>query len=92
MLYPFVSCADGTEIVYSDILRRGDNAAEYVKIAIERPNDAAERFDSLEYIIPDGEVTKNVGFSVAEVADYKRRLDDLTDVIIESSRRKGDGV
>ena len=84
MLYPFMTMDDGTEIVYSEILK--NNGVDNVRVEFERWNDIRDAFDSMECVLPNGIMTNVVGFSQEEANYYQEKMIALQDMILECSR------
>ena len=84
MLYPFMTMDDGTEIVYSEIIKIDDK--DNVRIEFERWNDVRDAFDSMECLLPDGKMSKVIGFSQEEANYYQEKMIALQNMIIECSR------
>ena len=84
MLYPFITLPDGTEIVYSDILHI--DGKERVQVKFERWNDNRDDFDSMECLLPDGKMTKVIGFLPEEVNYQRAKILSLQNMILECSR------
>ena len=86
MLYPFMTCPDGTEIVYSDLFRRAQDGAECVRVYFERVRKDGEAFDSMNCILPGGSMQEVVGFTEAEVQRHEAYLHKLTEVLLDCAR------
>ena len=84
MLFPFLSLMDGTEIVYSEIIKMNDK--EHVLVKFERWNNARDDFDSMECVLPDGEMTNIIGFTDEEAKKRHLNIIDLKNVIMDCSK------
>ena len=83
MLFPFLTLPDGTEVVYSEILHI--DGKDCVKVMFERWNDEHDDFDSMECLLPNGEMTNVVGFTDKEVSYQHSRMIKLQNMILECS-------
>ncbi len=69
MMHDFVTYADGTLVVSSDI-RRKDNNEEYIIVSFERPMDYG--FDTVVFELPSYKIIERDGnYSDEEVALFK---------------------
>ncbi len=69
MMHEFVTYADGTLVVSSDI-RKKENGDEYIIISFERPMEYG--FDTIVFELPGYEVIEREGhFSEEEIALFK---------------------
>lgn len=84
MLYPFMTLDDGTEIVYSDTMNI--DGEDKVRIEFERWNADRDAFDSMECLLPNGKMTKVIGFTKEEADYYQEKMIALQDMILECSR------
>lgn len=82
MMYPFISFPDGTEIVFSHIMKDEDGNPT-IKVYVEQWNDAHDDFDRLEFYIPSGKITENVGFDKATADKHYNALMGLQDVMFD---------
>ena len=84
MLYPFITLPDGSEVVYSEIKNR--DGKEYVTVKFERWNDDRDDFDSMECELPNGKMTKVIGYTQEEADDQNEKMWQLQDMIMEHSK------
>ena len=84
MLFPFLTLPDGTEVVYSDIIKK--NGKEHVLVKFERWSDIHDDFDSMECLLPNGKMTNIKGFTKNEVIQRQDNILDLQDMIMECAR------
>ena len=89
MLYPFITFADGMEVVYSEIKER--NGQEYVTVKFERWNDERDDFDSMECDLPNGKMKNIIGFSKSEADYHNECMIKLQDMIFECSKENMEG-
>ena len=69
MMHEFVTYADGTLVVFSDI-RKKENGDEYIIVSFERPMEYG--FDTVVFELPSYEIIERDGhFSDEEVALFK---------------------
>jgi hypothetical protein len=87
MMYPYMTLSDGTEVTYSEI-RKNDNNEEQVLVYYERWNDKHNAFDSMECLLPDGKMSKIIGFSDEEVNKHYSRLKKLEPIIFDCARKE----
>ena len=84
MLFPFMTMDDGTEIVYSEIIHI--NGRDNVRVEFERWNDDRDAFDSMECLLPNGEMSKVIGFTQEEANYYQEKMIALQEMIFECSK------
>lgn len=84
MLFPFLTLPDGTEVVYSDIIKR--KGKDYVLVKFERWNDVHDNFDSMECLLPNGEMANIIGFTDQEVMQRHNNILSLQNMILECSK------
>lgn len=84
MIFPFITFSDGTEIVYSDL--REHEGKKEVLVRFERWNDKRDDFDSMECFLPNGKMTKVIGFSDQEAAYHNEKILMLQDMVIECAK------
>ncbi len=69
MMHEFVTYADGTLVVFSDI-RKKDNGEEYIRVSFERPTE--EGFDTVVFELPSYKIVEKDGhYTDDEVAIFK---------------------
>jgi len=83
MMYPFMTLADNTEIVHSEMLP--DNR---VKVYVEKP-DAKDCFHDMSCYLPGYEIESVHGFSEDEVAEFMEIIRSTAHLIIEFSQEGG---
>ena len=82
MIYPFMTLADKSEVVHSEM--RSDGT---VKVYIEKPIELG--FKSVECYLPNYEWKNNDGFTEEELAYYNEFVHSLAHVIIELAQTGG---
>lgn len=90
MLYPFLTTPDHTEISFSEILTV--NGKNQVRVYVEKWDEANRRFDCMELYLPDGIVTKYVGFTEKEAARHKMHIMHLQDIIWECAQEESNKI
>ena len=70
MMYPYMTLADETEIVHSQIIEK--NGMQKIIVNFERPTE--DGFDSARCELPDCKWTENVGYSDEEIAMFEKLL------------------
>jgi len=70
MMYPYLTLADGTEIVHSGLMKCGEKTC--VEVHFERPK--WEGFDSARCVLPDYQWLFNNGFSAEEIQFFEEFL------------------
>ena len=70
MIYPYITLADGTEIVHTQIL--DDNGTPRVEVHFERPSD--DGFESARCTLPTYEWIIRDGFTDQEIKDFEEIL------------------
>lgn len=70
MMYPYMTLADETEIVHSQIIEK--NGIQKIIVNFERPTE--DGFDSARCELPDYKWTENVGYSDEEIAMFEKLL------------------
>jgi len=88
MLYPVMTMADGTDMVYSDIFHKPNDPTDYIKVSYERVNASGDDFDSMSCVLPNGRMQDVVGFSAGEVQKEEKRLHKVADILIRSAKEK----
>ena len=77
MMYRYLTLADGTEVVHSDMLAGGR-----VKVLFERP-DAVDGFHDATCYLPDYTWEDVSGFSPADLERNERLLKSVAHIIME---------
>ena len=90
MMFPFLTLPDGTEIVYSDIINT--DGKETVLVKFERWNDRRNDFDSMECILPNGKMTKVIGFSANEALTQNKKMIALQEMIMKCSKENTEAM
>ncbi len=88
VLYHVASFPDGTEISYSEILKRGSGGEE-LRIFIERWDEGIRDFDTLEFFLPSLRIKKQKGFSADEIEDHLGHMKRLSGMLFECARENG---
>lgn len=70
MMYPYMTLADETEIVYSQIIE--EDGLQKVLVHFERPTE--EGFDSARCELPEYKWILNEGYSSEEIAMFEQLL------------------
>lgn len=71
MMYPYMTLADGTEIVHSHIIEK-DNGQQEVLVHFERPTE--DGFDSARCCLPTYTWISRQGYSDEELAFFEQLL------------------
>lgn len=91
ILFPFIRFYnDGTRIMYSEIIKMDDIA--HVRVYFKRWNTKRNEFDSMECLLPDGEMEKVVGFTEEEAIYHHAKMISLQDMILECSQESTDEI
>ena len=69
-MYPYITLADETEIVHSQIME--DNGIQTVEVHFERPTE--QGFDSARCVLPSYQWKFKEGFSSEEIAFFEEFL------------------
>lgn len=77
MMHHFMTLADETEVVYSQIIY--EKGISKVIINFERPTE--EGFDSARCELPDYNWTNNSGFSDKEIAFFEQLMSDNFNIL-----------
>ena len=83
MMYPFLTLADHTEIVHSEML-----PDERVKVYIEKP-DEKDGFHHATCYLPTYTWEDVYGFSAGEMAYYQQVIESTAHLILQFSREGG---
>ncbi len=83
MMYPFLTLADETEIVHSELLENNE-----VKVYIEKP-DAKDCFHHMTCYLPDYRLEDVYGFDEREVDRYLDIVRSTAHLIMEFSKGGG---
>lgn len=84
MLFPFMVTPDKIRVLYSDIINKAEK--ECVRLKFERWNINRKEYDSMECILPDGEMSNIIGFTKGEAENCLSHMINLQDMILECSR------
>ena len=85
MIYPYITLADGTEIVYTNVFE--EDGLQKVEVHFERPTD--DGFDSARCELPDYHWLYNEGFSEDEIAFFTRLLENNAHLLYRYARTGG---
>ena len=88
MNYQFMKLNDGTNIAYSDIKKQ--NGKEIMYVQAERWNDAHDKFDHLEFVLPDCTITDGNGFSKEEKEYLVQRVKKFEHLLFDWAREDGE--
>ena len=84
MMYPYVKYADGTEVVFSHIMKN-ENGEEIIHVHFERPTDNG--FDSVRFELPSCKILYKDGHYTDEEIDvYKTQLKNTELESVENGR------
>ena len=87
MMHDFVTYADGTLVVSSDI-RKKENGEEYIIVSFERPMEYG--FDTVVFELPSYNIVEREGnFSNEEVALFKTVVERGASYFFEIAREGG---
>ena len=87
MMHEFVTYADGTLVVSSDI-RKKDNGEEYIIICFERPRQNG--FDTVIFELPSYDIVKKDGqYTDDEIAMFKTVVERGAGYFFEIARKGG---
>ncbi|MEG0765682.1 MAG: hypothetical protein RR403_06495, partial [Pseudoflavonifractor sp.] len=70
MVYPYITLADGTEIVHTDIIEKEDG--QHVEVNFERPSDNC--FDTARCDLPTYQWIVKTGYSDDEIKEFEELL------------------
>lgn len=70
MLYPYITFADETEVLHSQVIER--DGKQIIEVHFERPTDTG--FDSARCVLPDYHWIKKDGYSSSEMANFEEFL------------------
>ncbi len=86
MMYPYITLADETMIVHSEL--RHKDGSDYVEVHFERPLESGG-FKSARAILPSYEWLSNDGFSEGEIAFFTKLLEHNAHTILKYSKCGG---
>ena len=86
MMYSLMTLPDSTDIVYSEV-RKDEQGHDYVKVYLERWNDKRGKFDSIDIILPSGNISSE-GFSREEKKFFIEGIKRLSGTIWELAEEK----
>ena len=89
MYYELMELNDGTTIVFSNIEKI--NGKETIKVKMERWSEAHDDFDSMEIELPEGRMSKVVGYDKEEVENLEKYILHMEPLIFKFSRQGGIG-
>lgn len=85
MLYPYITLADETEILHTQLLER--DGRQTVEVHFERPTDTG--FDSARCVLPTYEWILREGYSDAEIAFFTELLQHNAHLIFHYAENGG---
>ena len=85
MMYPYMTLADETEIVHSQIIE--EDGQKKVIVNFERPTE--DGFDSARCILPDYKWLQNDGYSASEIELIQKRLQSNAHLIYKYAANGG---
>ena len=89
MLYPYLTFADGTMVLHSDLMP--DENGGRVIVHFERPKD--DGFDSVRFELPSYEMTPWEGaFTEEELADFRHFMAANAHLLYEFAAEGGLGI
>ena len=77
MMYPYMTLADETEIVHSQVIEK--DGMKKVIVNVERPVENG--FDSARCELPDYKWTECIGYSDADIATFEEILRNNAEII-----------
>lgn len=77
MMYPYMTLADETEIVHSQVIEK--DGIKKVIVNFERPVENG--FDSARCELPDYKWTERIGYSDADIATFEEILRNNAQII-----------
>ena len=86
MMYPYITLADETMIVHSEM--RQNDSGEYVEVHFERPLDKGG-FKSARALLPSYKWISNEGFSEKELAFFTELLENNAHTIMKYAKCGG---
>ena len=87
MMHEFVTYADGTMVVSSDI-RKKENGEEYLIVCFERPMEYG--FDTVIFELPSYNIIKQDGhYTDEEIAIFKTVVERGSDLFFKYARQGG---
>ncbi len=87
MMHEFVTYADGTLVVSSDI-RKKENGEEYITVCFERPMEYG--FDTVIFELPSYDIIKKDGhYTDSEIAIFKTVVERGAAYFFETARKGG---
>ena len=87
MMHDFVTYADGTLVVSSDI-RKKDNGEEYIRVSFERPTEHG--FDTVVFELPSYKIVEREGkYSDKEVEEFKQIVEKGAHLFFKYAREGG---
>lgn len=85
MMYPYMTLADETEIVHSQIIE--EDGKKKVIVNFERPTE--EGFDSARCVLPDYKWIRNDGYSDSEIEFFEKLLQSNAHLIYKYAASGG---
>ncbi len=85
MMYPYMTLADETEVVHSQIIKEGK--IEKVEVHFERPTEKG--FDSARCILPEYKWIIREGYSDKEIEMFEELLRNNAHLIYKYARNGG---
>ena len=85
MLYPYMTLADGTEIVHSQLIEKDDK--KMVIVNFERPTDVG--FDSARCELPEYKWTMREGYTDNEIASFEELLHSNAHLLFKYAQSGG---
>ncbi len=85
-MYPYITLADETMIVHSEL--RTDENGDFVEVHFERPLETGG-FKSARALLPSYKWLSNEGFSDEELAFFKKLLEHNAHTIIKYAKQGG---
>lgn len=88
MMYPYMTLADETEIVHSQILE--ENGEKYIEVHFERPTE--EGFDVARCSLPSYTWIEREGFSDAEIKLFEKLLHNNAHLLFKYAEIGGHNI
>ncbi len=87
MMYPYVKYSDGTEVVFSHIMKN-ENGEEIMHVHFERPTENG--FDSVRFELPSCKVLyKDGNYSEKEIEFFKQVVQNSADLFYKYAKEGG---
>lgn len=88
MLYPYITLADETEILHSQLMER--DGKQTIEVHFERPTDTG--FDTARCVLPDYKWIKCEGYSQQEIDFFAELLRNNAHLLYKFAANGGIGI